>query len=126
MARILLIDDNLLVRHMLKIHIELSPDLEVVGVNETGGKAVDLVFKYKPDITVVDLDMPGSTGRKIVEELHQAVPDIPIIATSLNDSQINVTISREAGAVDFVVKQANSVDLIKAIRQAISLSLPKK
>ena len=124
MVRILIIDDNLIIRHMLKMHIELAPDLEVVGEYEICSHAVDLVSKYKPDVVVVDFDMLGLAGRKVVEELHQAAPGFPVIATSLNDGEMNVIVSKEAGAVDYVVKQADSVALIKAIRQAIAPSRP--
>ena len=109
---------------MLKMHIELDPDLKVVGENEINTRAVDLASRYKPDVIIVDFDMLGSTGREVVEELQQAAPEIPVIATSLNNSETNLIIAKEAGAVDFVAKQADSVDLIKAIRKAISTSRP--
>jgi len=124
MVRILIIDDNLIIRHMLKMHIELASDLKVVGEDEIGVRSVDLVNKYKPDIVLVDFDMLGATGKKTVEELHQAVPEIPVIATSLNDREANVIIAKQAGAVDFVAKQADSVALIEAIRRAIAASTP--
>ena len=124
MVRILIIDDNLIIRHMLKMHIELDPDLKVVGENEINGRAADLVSRYKPDVVLVDFDMLGSAGKEVVAELHQAAPEIPIIATSLNNSDINVIIAKEAGAIDFVAKQADSVDLIKAIRKAVENSKP--
>lgn len=124
MVRILIIDDNLIIRHMLKMQIELDSDLEVVGEDEIGNRARDLILKYKPDVVLVDFDMPGSAGRKTVEELHAAAPAIPVIGTSLNNGEINLIISKDAGAIDFVVKQADSVALIKAIRQASSYSRP--
>ena len=124
MVRILIIDDNLIIRHMLKMHIELASDPKVVGEDEIGVRSVDLVNKYKPDIVLVDFDMLGATGKKTVEELHQAVPEIPVIATSLNDREANVIIAKQAGAVDFVAKQADSVALIEAIRRAIAASTP--
>ena len=120
MVKILIIDDNLIIRHMLKMQIELDSDLEVVGEDEIGSRAEDLVSKYKPDVALVDFDMPGSTGKKTVQELHAVAPDLPVIGTSLNNGDTNLIISKEAGAIDFVVKQADSVDLIKAIRQASS------
>jgi len=124
MVRILIIDDNLIIRHMLKMHIELDFDLKVVGEKEINVRAADLVLKYKPDVVIVDFDMLGPAGKQTVEELHQAAPEIPVIATSLNNSDINVIIAKEAGAFDFVVKQADSVDLVKAIRKAVAHSGP--
>lgn len=119
MVRILIIDDNLIIRHMLKMHIELDPDLKVVGENEINGNPVDLAARYKPEVVIVDFDMMGTAARQAVEKLHQAAPQIPVIATSLNHSDTTVFIAKEAGAIDFVTKQADSVDLINAIRGAI-------
>ncbi len=124
MVRILIIDDNLIIRHMLKMHIELAKDLKVVGENEIGGHPVDLVEKYSPDVVVVDFDMLGSTARATVEELHLVVPNIPVIATGLHNDQAEIAASKNAGAVDFVVKQADSVALIKAIRRAFGRTRP--
>jgi DNA-binding NarL/FixJ family response regulator len=124
MVSILIVDDNLMIRHMLKMHIELDPDLKVVGENEITGSVTDLVTKCKPDVVIVDFDMLGSAGKAAVEELHQAVPEIPIIATSLNNRDINAVIAKQVGAIDFVGKQADSVDLVKAIRKAAAGSGP--
>jgi two-component system, NarL family, response regulator LiaR len=118
MVRILIIDDNLIIRHMLKMHIELDPDLKVVGENEINVHPADLTDRYRPDVVIVDFDMMGQSARQAVEELHQAAPDIPVIATSLNNSDTIVIVAKEAGAISFVAKQADSVDLIKAIRKA--------
>ncbi len=124
MVRILIIDDNLIIRHMLKMQIELAQDLIVVGEDEIGGRPLDLVQKHKPDVVMVDFDMLGSNAKEAVEELHRAVPNTPVIATGLHNDQVNIVTSKQAGAVDFVVKQADSVDLIKAIRQSISVTPP--
>jgi DNA-binding NarL/FixJ family response regulator len=124
MVRILIIDDNLIIRHMLKMHIELDPDLKVVGEKEINVSAAAVVLKYKPDVVIVDFDMSGRAGKQAVEEIHQAAPEIPVIATSLNNSDINVIIAKEAGAIDFVVKQADSINLIRVIRVAVGHSGP--
>ena len=124
MVRILIIDDNLIIRHMLKMHIELDPDLKVVGENEINARPVDLTARYRPDVVIVDFDMLGQSARQAVEELHQAAPEIPVIATSLNNSDTTFIVAKEAGAIHFETKQADSVDLIKAIRGAVEHSGP--
>jgi DNA-binding NarL/FixJ family response regulator len=78
------------------------------------------VERYGPDVVIVDFDMMGSAGKQAVEQLHQAAPEIPVIATSLNNQDINGFIAKEAGAIDFVAKQADSIDLVKAIRKAVA------
>ncbi len=119
MIRILIIDDNLIIRHMLKMHIELAADLNVVGADEINRSSVDLALKYRPDVVIVDFDMFSPPGKQVVEGLHQAVPEIPVIATSLSNNEINAIVAKEAGAIDFVEKQADSVDLVNAIRKAV-------
>ncbi len=124
MIRILILDDNLIIRHMLKMHIELAPDLKVVGEDEINVRPVDLALLYEPDVVIVDFDTLGPPGKQVVEELHQAVPQIPVIATSLNNNDITAVVAKAAGAVDFVAKQADSVDLLNAIRKAVGDSGP--
>ena len=124
MIEILIIDDNLIIRHMLKMHIELDPDIKVVGENEINARSADLASKYKPDVILVDFDMLGPAAGQALEDLHKAAPEIPVIATSLNNSDVNVIVAKEAGAVDFVAKQADTVDLINAIHKAVDFSGP--
>jgi DNA-binding NarL/FixJ family response regulator len=119
MIRILIIDDNLIIRHMLKMHIELASDLKVVGADEINRPSIDLALKYRPDVVIVDFDRFSPPGKQVVEGLHQAVPEIPVIATSLSNNEINAADAKAAGAIDFVAKQADSVDLVNAIRKAV-------
>jgi two-component system response regulator DegU len=124
MVRILIIDSNLIIRHVLKMQIELSPDLLVVGEDESGREAADIVLQYKPDVVIIDLDIPGSNGMDTVYTLHLAFPDLPIITTSLNGNESCIARSKEVGAETFVDKQSDSKNLLKAIRKATSFAQP--
>ena len=116
MIRVLLADDHAVVRRGLAGLIESTDDLEVVGVAKDGREAVDLVREHRPDVAVMDLQMPVLDGveatRAIVaEELGTEV----LVLTSFSDhARIDAAI--EAGAVGYLLKDAEPEVLLDGIR----------
>ena len=118
MVRVLLVGDLPSVGRILKMQIELAGDLEVVG--ETGNKPdlLKLVLTSKPDVIIVDLDMIGMDAIATIRELQLQNPVIPVIAIGLDENEILRLRARNAGAADFIQKQANTSSLIAAIYHA--------
>ena len=77
--RILLVDDNRVVRSFLRRLFELQPDFEISGEAENGRDALEKAEKLKPDLIILDLVMPVMTGLEAAPLLKQRLPDTPII-----------------------------------------------
>jgi two-component system response regulator DegU len=118
--RILIVDGYPIVKRMLKMQIELEPDLLVVGEGEMGSPVVDRVTQLEPDVILVDLDTPGETAIASARTLRAAFPQIPMLILSLDDDEVYHNLAAEIGATGFIQKQGSSAILIEAIRQAAS------
>jgi two-component system nitrate/nitrite response regulator NarL len=106
------------VRQVMKMQIELETDLEVIGEADNGLAGIGLAPQLEPDVVLVDLDLPEMDGIATAWKLHAITPQIPVILLSLTDNGATRAQAREAGAVDFVAKQANPTILLDAIRNA--------
>jgi len=118
MVKILLVAHHPVVRQVIKMQLELETDLKVIGEADNGPAGICLAPQLDPDVVLVDLDLPEMDGIATAHKLHAIAPQIPVILLSLTDNGATRTQAREAGAVDFVAKQANPTTLFAAIRQA--------
>ena len=100
------------------MQIELETDLKVIGEADSGLAGIGLAPQLDPDVVLVDLDLPEMDGLSTARELHSITPQIPVILLSLTDNEATRAQAREAGAIDFVTKQANPAALLDAIRNA--------
>lgn len=116
--RILLADDQELVRTGLGMVITHSPDLELAGEAATGAEAVRLAKEIRPDVVVMDIRMPGMDGIEATRLLTAGAAD-PVarvlILTTFDDDD-NVYAALRAGASGFLVKDMALVDILAAIR----------
>ena len=120
MIRILLADDQPLMRRCLRLCLELEPDLEVVGEAGDGAAAVALARDCRPDVVIMDLAMPVLDGIAATAALHAALPTIAVIAHSLHDDAATRARARAAGASAFVPKHSLEGPLLAAIRAAVT------
>lgn len=116
-VRVLLVDDEQLVRAGFRMLFEVEPDIEVVGEAEDGESAVAMARELTPDVILMDVQMPGlggiaATGR-IVEEGEARV----IVLTTFDDEE-SVLASLQAGASGFLLKTSDPAHLVHAIRTA--------
>jgi DNA-binding NarL/FixJ family response regulator len=116
--RVLLVDDQALLRSGLRILLEAQEDLVVVGEAVDGGEAVALARLLEPDVILMDLSMPVVDGltatREILGERLSSEPKIMILTTFDDDD--NVFGALRAGATGFLAKDAEPVELLRAIR----------
>lgn len=116
--RVLLADDHTLVRAGIRRLIETSADIEVVAEAQNGDEALDLAALKRPDVAVVDLEMPGRNGLDVAAELHARYPEMAVVIMSMHDDQPHVRAALERGARGFIVKEAAPAELELALRAA--------
>ncbi|MFD7414888.1 response regulator [Kitasatospora purpeofusca] len=114
--RVLLVDDQPLVRRGLSLILSPDPTVEVVGEAEDGEQAVALAHRLRPDVVVMDIRMPVLDGVGATEELSRTLPDCKVLALSTFDMDEYVVAALRAGAHGFLPKDVSPEDLGAAIR----------
>jgi DNA-binding NarL/FixJ family response regulator len=118
MIRVLLVDDQAVVRRALRGRFHLEPDLEVVGEASTGSEALTLAQILTPDVVLMDIEMPDMDGIEVTTALRRAVPQSVVVILSIHDDAQTQGRARAAGAVAFVEKRGATDTLLSAIRKA--------
>ncbi|MFF0739410.1 response regulator [Streptomyces sp. NPDC004111] len=114
--RVLIADDQPLVRRGLSLILAPDPSFEVVGEAEDGGRAVALAERLRPDVVVMDIRMPVLDGVAATRELAAAVPGCRVLALSTFDMDEYVVGALRAGAYGFLPKDSSPEELAAAIR----------
>ncbi|WP_459755843.1 response regulator [Streptomyces sennicomposti] len=114
--RVLIVDDQPLVRRGLSLILSPDPAFEVVGEAEDGAQAVVLARRLSPDVVVMDIRMPVLDGVGATEELARTLPGCRVLALSTFDMDEYVVAALRAGAYGFLPKDVSPEDLAAAIR----------
>lgn len=114
--RIALIDDHKLFREGVKRILSFESMFEVVAEGGDGTEVNELVEKYKPDIVLMDINMPGMNGIEATKELLQSYPDTKVIILSIHDDESYVTHALQTGAQGYLLKEIDTESLLDAIK----------
>ncbi|MBC9226546.1 response regulator [Aeromicrobium sp. 636] len=119
MIRVLIADDQPLVRAGLSALLGAEPDIEVVGVASDGREALDLARSLRPDVACLDIRMPGLDGVSVTRELSgpDADPEVPVVILTTFDLDDYVFGALEAGAAGFLLKDAEPEIIVRAVRR---------
>jgi DNA-binding NarL/FixJ family response regulator len=115
MVRVLLVDDHPVFRHGMRSLLEAVPDVEVVGEGRDGSEAVELAGRLRPDVVVMDLNMPGLDGVAATREICGALPDTGVLVLTMFEDDDSVFAAMRAGARGYLVKGADSPEVLRAI-----------
>lgn len=115
MYSILLVDDHQIMRDGLRTMLEASGEFHVVGEADTGGQAVALAARLRPQLVVMDLSLPGMNGIEATVELLRESPDSRVVILSMYDDESSVVQAMRSGARGFVLKKASQADLLSAL-----------
>jgi two-component system, NarL family, response regulator DesR len=115
--RLLLADDQTLVRSALAALLELEDDFEVVAQVGRGDQVVDAARRSLPDVALLDIEMPGLDGLAAASALHQEVPTCRIIVLTTFGRPGFLRRAMESGALGFVVKDTQAEQLADAVRR---------
>ncbi|MEV6157563.1 response regulator transcription factor [Nonomuraea sp. NPDC052129] len=113
--RIVLADDQPLIRAGLRMVIDAAPDVEVAGEAGTGAQAVQLVRRLRPDVVVMDIRMPGMDGIEATQTILAESQTTRVIMLTTFDDDDNVYASLRAGASGFLVKDMALDDILSAV-----------
>ena len=114
--RVLIVDDHGVMRAGLQAMIGAQPDLLVVGNAASADEALAAAPSLRPDVIVLDVEMPGRDGIEALPVLRQACPGARVLMLTMHDDAALVRRALAAGASGFVVKEALGDDLLAAIR----------
>ena len=115
-ARILLVDDDALVRAGLRMILSSAEDIEVVGEAENGAQAVEGVAAHRPDIVLMDVRMPRHSGIEACTAIHETVPSAKIIMLTISDEEADLYEALKAGAMGYLLKEISIEEAATAIR----------
>jgi len=114
--RILLVDDHAVLRSGLRLLLEREDGLEPVGEAGTAEDALRALPRLRPDVVVMDIEMPGAGGIAGAAGIRERAPDARILVLSMHDTADDVRRAFDAGADGYLPKAAADEDLVRAIR----------
>jgi len=114
--RVLLADDHAILRAGLRMLLDAQPDMAVVAEAADGEEAIRRACGSRPDVAVVDLTMPGLSGVETLEGLRREAPATRLLVLTMHDDPGYARLAMAAGASGHVVKDAESAELLAAIR----------
>ncbi|KZE44505.1 LuxR family transcriptional regulator [Brevibacillus parabrevis] len=116
--RVVLVDDQTMIRQGLGYVIQMQPDMQVVGEASDGEEAVELVGKITPDVVLMDVQMPKKSGIDATREIMRMHPSVKVLILTTFDNHNYVVEGIRAGAVGYMLKDADSQEMLDLIRRA--------
>lgn len=113
--RVLLVDDHVLVRQGLRKILEADPRIEIVAEVGDGETAVEAAKHLKPAVAVVDIGLPGINGIETTSRIRRCAAEVAILIVSMHGDDFYVRRSLKAGARGYVLKDAEELDLVRAV-----------
>lgn len=118
--KVLVCDDQAIVRDGLELLLKLETDIDVVGAAQDGAEAVEMVTKFLPDLVLMDLIMPGMNGVEATRRICTEYPAIKILVLTTYDDDEWVFDAVRAGAAGYILKDTPREKVIEAIRGTLS------
>ncbi len=114
--RVLVVDDHALFRRGLVSLLNEQPDIEVVGDAGEAQEALRLAQELRPDVVLMDVNMPGEGGISATEALLRRVPSARVLMLTVSDADADLLAALKAGAHGYLLKEATPEEVIQAIR----------
>ena len=115
--KILIVDDHYMVRIGLANTVGLDPDLTVVGEAAQGVEALEQFRKLKPDVVLMDFQMPGMSGAETTSKLRAEFPEARVLLLSVSQREEDIWQAVQAGVMGYLLKSVEANELLTAIRE---------
>ena len=119
-ARILLVDDHIIVRDGLAQFIDRETDLMVCGQADNARQAMELIPTLKPALCIVDISLQGMSGMELIKNIKSLHPDVLILVLSMHDESLYAERTLRAGAKGYITKQKAAGEVLEAIRRILA------
>jgi DNA-binding NarL/FixJ family response regulator len=119
MTNVIIADDHPLMRGGVKKAFSDEPDIAVVNEAQNGSELLAILKNVKPDILIMDLDMPGKSGIDLLKHIKQIYPRIPVLILSVHPAEHYAVRALKAGAMGYLNKKHVETELLEAVRKII-------
>jgi DNA-binding NarL/FixJ family response regulator len=119
-AKVLLVEDHIVVRQGIKALLSDEADIQIVGEADNGREALALVETLQPNVVLMDISMPGMNGIEATRQVRQRYPEVKVVVLSMHANEEYVFQVLRAGASGYVLKQSDSSEVLTAIRAALA------
>ena len=116
--RLILADDNVMVRAALRTLLQSIPEFEVIAEASDGVEALDLVAEHRPDVVLAEISLPRMSGLILTKRVSQLFPEVRVILVSMYENDEFVERGLKAGAAGYLLKDADTLDFRHTINSA--------
>lgn len=120
MIKIVIADDHPFIREGIKKVMDGKMDLEIIGEAENGNELLAILEEETPNILILDITMPGTSGLELLKQLNSLYPNLPVLVLSIHSEERFAIRALKAGAYGYLTKTSISDELIKAIRKIVT------
>ncbi|WP_078543833.1 response regulator [Litchfieldia alkalitelluris] len=113
---IVIIDDHQLFREGVKRILDFEASFEVIAEGDDGEEALELIEEHKPDVVIMDINMPQTNGIEATRRLIEANPETKVIILSIHDDESYVTHALKTGASGYLLKEMDADSLVEAVK----------
>jgi pilus assembly protein CpaE len=124
--RVLIVDDISETRESIRRMLQFEPSIEVIGVAENGKQAIEMAQQAKPDVVIMDINMPDIDGITATEQIRKKVSYIQVVILSVQSDPSYMRRAMLAGARDFLAKPPMIDELVAAVKRAGAMAVEEK
>lgn len=115
--RLAIADDHGIMRQGIRKIIESEADMEVIGEAACAREAFTLITSLKPDIAILDINLPDQNGFDLMKDIRRNLPHLPVLFLTFHPEEIFAMRAMQAGAQGYLCKESSSEELVKALRK---------
>lgn len=120
MIKIFVVDDHEIFRNGLRVLIDTSEDMTLVGEAESGAGVVEQLAELQPDLVLMDINMPGENGIEVTRRIKEKYPDMTVLMLTMFEDDKSVFAAMRAGASGYVLKGIKHQEMMQTLRVAAS------